>query len=277
MAYVYRHIRLDKNEPFYIGIGSDSNGKYARSKEHRKRNEIWNKIVYKTEYRVEILIDDLTWEETCEKEKEFIELYGRKDLGTGCLVNMTNGGEGNYGRVLSNETKLKISNSNKGKIIPKEIIEKIRLKLIGKVHSDETKEKMSLSHKGKPHIISKEGLERIAKKRRGVINWYSIEQARKANIGKKHTKETIEKRIKNRTKIKHTEESIQKMRDVAILNGRGKSILCLNNNIVYNSIAGAERELNINNIQKVLKGQIINTKGYKFIYQEIRELKAKLN
>jgi hypothetical protein len=22
MAYVYRHIRLDKNEPFYIGIGS---------------------------------------------------------------------------------------------------------------------------------------------------------------------------------------------------------------------------------------------------------------
>lgn len=25
MAYLYRHIRLDKNEPFYIGIGSDSN------------------------------------------------------------------------------------------------------------------------------------------------------------------------------------------------------------------------------------------------------------
>jgi len=23
MAYVYRHIRLDKNEPFYIGISND--------------------------------------------------------------------------------------------------------------------------------------------------------------------------------------------------------------------------------------------------------------
>ena len=30
MAYVYRHIRLDKNEPFYIGIGSDAN--YSRSR-----------------------------------------------------------------------------------------------------------------------------------------------------------------------------------------------------------------------------------------------------
>lgn len=28
MAYVYRHIRLDKNEPFYIGIGKDEGGKY---------------------------------------------------------------------------------------------------------------------------------------------------------------------------------------------------------------------------------------------------------
>ena len=29
MAYLYRHIRLDKNEPFYIGIGSDTNFKRA--------------------------------------------------------------------------------------------------------------------------------------------------------------------------------------------------------------------------------------------------------
>ena len=35
MAYIYRHIRLDKNEPFYIGIGSDVEGKYKRA--NRKR------------------------------------------------------------------------------------------------------------------------------------------------------------------------------------------------------------------------------------------------
>lgn len=31
MAYVYRHIRLDKNQPFYIGIGSDTDGRYHRA------------------------------------------------------------------------------------------------------------------------------------------------------------------------------------------------------------------------------------------------------
>ena len=37
MAYVYRHIRLDKNEPFYIGIGKDDSGEYKRA------NHIGNK------------------------------------------------------------------------------------------------------------------------------------------------------------------------------------------------------------------------------------------
>jgi hypothetical protein len=37
------------------------------------------------------------------KEKEFIQLYGRKDLGLGELVNMTDGGDGTIGRILSEE------------------------------------------------------------------------------------------------------------------------------------------------------------------------------
>ena len=31
MAYLYRHIRLDKNEPFYIGIGSNELNNYKRA------------------------------------------------------------------------------------------------------------------------------------------------------------------------------------------------------------------------------------------------------
>lgn len=50
MAYVYRHIRLDKNEPFYIGIGSDATYKRANTK--KGRNEIWKRIVCKTTYDV---------------------------------------------------------------------------------------------------------------------------------------------------------------------------------------------------------------------------------
>ena len=47
MAYVYRHIRLDKNEPFYIGIGSDNNYKRANQTNGGRRNNIWEKIFSK--------------------------------------------------------------------------------------------------------------------------------------------------------------------------------------------------------------------------------------
>lgn len=95
MAYLYRHIRLDKKEVFYIGIGSDKN-KY-RAKNKKARNQYWKNIVNQTEYNIEILFDNITWEEACRKEIEFIRLYGRKDKGLGTLVNMTDGGEGRLG------------------------------------------------------------------------------------------------------------------------------------------------------------------------------------
>jgi hypothetical protein len=149
VAYVYRHIRIDKNQPFYIGIGSDS--QYKRAFEKSRRTNIWNKIIHKTTYNVEILMDGLTWEQACEKEKEFIKLYGRKDLKTGTLVNLTNGGEGALGRKykMSDETKLKMRNSH-----------------LGIKHSDETRLKWSLIRKGRQFSEShKSALKEAAKKR----------------------------------------------------------------------------------------------------------------
>jgi hypothetical protein len=102
---VYRHIRLDKNEPFYIGIAKNPKRPYIKN----QRNNLWHKIVDKTEYRVDILFDDLTYEQACEKEKEFIQLYGRINLGTGTLVNMTDGGDTTHGYKHSDKTKEKIS------------------------------------------------------------------------------------------------------------------------------------------------------------------------
>ena len=47
MAYVYRHIRVDKNEPFYIGIGKDDGYEFKRAyyKSIEKRNKIWIDIL----------------------------------------------------------------------------------------------------------------------------------------------------------------------------------------------------------------------------------------
>jgi len=106
MAYLYRHIRLDNQEIFYIGIGSDNKGKYTRAFTKKSRNKYWHNIA-NLGYEVEIILDDLTWEEACEKEKEFIKLYGRKDLNEGTLVNMTDGGDGLIGIVITEETRLK--------------------------------------------------------------------------------------------------------------------------------------------------------------------------
>ena len=100
--YLYRHIRLDKNIPFYIGIGTKPiNVKFkslkrefwrAYSKSHR--NKFWKNITNKTKYEIEILYEDNNFEIIKEKEKEFIKLYGRKDLKKGELCNLTDGGEG---------------------------------------------------------------------------------------------------------------------------------------------------------------------------------------
>jgi hypothetical protein len=134
---VYRHIRLDTNQVFYIGIGTEK-----RPYSLNGRNTHWSKIVKKTDYRVDILFDDLTWEECCEKEKELISLYGRKDLGLGTLVNMTDGGEGNLGLIFSEEHKKKISESQKGKTIPGEIRRKMSESHKGKTLTEEHKLKM---------------------------------------------------------------------------------------------------------------------------------------
>ena len=154
MCVVYRHIRFDKNEPFYIGIG-----KMHRAYSKHSRNTLWKKIVANTDYEVDILFDDITEEEARKKEIEFIKLYGRIDQKTGTLSNFTDGGEGiinppphvieerrkrwtgnkfglgnkyNLGRHLTEEIKLKISISKKG----------CDSQMKGEKHSDEAREKM---------------------------------------------------------------------------------------------------------------------------------------
>jgi len=114
MAYLYIHTRLDKNEIFYVGIGKDTNGKYTRAFSKKRRNSFWKYIVNKSEYKVDIIYDNVTWDEACQKEINFIKHYGRRDLKLGTLVNLTNGGDGVNGYTHSLEQLLKISKKSKG-------------------------------------------------------------------------------------------------------------------------------------------------------------------
>jgi len=54
MATVYKHIRLDTLEVFYIGIGKEIKRAYSK----QRRNKYWNSIVSKHGYKVEIFKDN---------------------------------------------------------------------------------------------------------------------------------------------------------------------------------------------------------------------------
>jgi hypothetical protein len=116
--YLYRHIRLDKNEPFYIGIGTKPKKfisfavEFSRACNKSRRNLIWKKIANKTEHIVEIMLESDDLEFIKKKEQEFIKFYGRIDLKTGTLANMTDGGDGAVNHSLSKETKRKIGINN---------------------------------------------------------------------------------------------------------------------------------------------------------------------
>lgn len=111
--YVYRHVRPDKNEPFYIGIGGGN-----RSNRPYNRNRHWLNVyrLNNREIEVDILVDELTWKEACDLEIWWIAFYGRKDKGKGPLVNLTDGGDGTVGFIQSEDHKRKISNANKGNL-----------------------------------------------------------------------------------------------------------------------------------------------------------------
>lgn len=144
MAYLYRHIRLDKNVPFYIGIGADSEGKYTRAFNTSNRNIYWKNITSISRYEVEILIDDISYDFAAEKEKEFIALYGRKNTKGGTLCNLTDGGDkGVVGMVVSEETKKKLSIINMGKVRSRESVEKTSRFHRGRKRSIETCKKLS--------------------------------------------------------------------------------------------------------------------------------------
>jgi hypothetical protein len=119
--FLYRHIRLDKNVPFYVGIGTKRTDaachevEYERAFYTRNRNKTWKGIVSRTEYRVEIVFECNDRNLINEKEKEFIKLYGRITDKTGSLVNYTNGGDNEF--TFSEELKARLSKVHKDKYL----------------------------------------------------------------------------------------------------------------------------------------------------------------
>ena len=135
--YTYAYLRED-GTPYYIGKG----------KTNRINNTLHNINLPPEERRI-YLKKNLTDEEARKHEIYMIAILGRKDLGTGILRNMTDGGEGCAGRRLSDETKKKLSEVHKGRKKSDAHRKKLSEAKMGKKKSDKWINAMKGKHLGK--------------------------------------------------------------------------------------------------------------------------------
>lgn len=140
--YVYAYLRqLDSatakaGTPYYIGKGFGQRA-YFKNKRHVRTPKSKDYIV--------ILESNMTELGAFALERRMIRWYGRKDLGTGILANMTDGGDG-----ISNPnetTRRKLAAGQLGRKHTAEHIENARLPRLGKKRPEHSKR---MSGEGNP-------------------------------------------------------------------------------------------------------------------------------
>jgi hypothetical protein len=103
--YVYAYLRSQNSEhgrkgsPYYIGKGTGQRAWSRVRKIHRPKDK--SRIVF--------LRSDLTEAEAFDWEIFYIAKYGRIDKGTGILRNLTDGGEGASGMIVSEERRVQMA------------------------------------------------------------------------------------------------------------------------------------------------------------------------
>lgn len=173
-AYVYRDPSRDM-EPFYVG-----KGKGVRSHRH-----FYRKDKHPMTYRLQLMkregvSPDIEIIQAIDEGHAFflesclIEMFGRRDLKTGTLLNLTDGGEGECGRVQSDEKRAKLSAAGKNISVetrarrsasakrraPMSPETRAKISAAAKNISPETRAKMSASAKGR--VLSPETRAKIS-------------------------------------------------------------------------------------------------------------------
>jgi len=139
--YVYQYLRKDLT-PYYIGKGKNN-----RAWESHKRSNGTN-LLPDDLSKIQVVARSLSETEAHLLETKLIEHYGRKDLGTGILRNLTDGGEGVSGLVQTPEHIAKRVSKTIGQKRPNQSknMSGENNSFYQKKHSDVTKQQMSQNH-----------------------------------------------------------------------------------------------------------------------------------
>lgn len=157
--YVYQ-LRDPRSElPFYIGKGFGRRA-WCHIKEinYSYKSRTIQKILREGyEVQVEILHDNLTEDSAFELEIQLISKYGRRDLRTGCLTNLTSGGEGVVGRVISEKERENHRIRQTAAMSNPEVKKRHKAAVQAAMQRPETKARVSASSKGR--IVSEKTRE----------------------------------------------------------------------------------------------------------------------
>lgn len=198
--YTYYHIRNDIGEVFYVGKGTGRRAFAAG------RNPYWNNIVAKHGHTVHIVAYFEFEEDAFAHEKELIAELRAAGFN---LANMTDGGEGAEGRVVSDETRVKLQNPSPETRAKMSTAQLGNKKFFGKKHSVESRAKISAYNykrlqsddlRAKLCNPSVETRAKLSAARKGCVasdeTRAKISSAGKGNkrfMGKTHSQETRDK------------------------------------------------------------------------------------
>lgn len=277
MAIVYQHLRKDTGEVFYIGIGKAE----KRAYNFNNRTDFWKRIVDKHGYLIEILYDNITWEEACEIEKSLISKHGKLCNGTGSLCNFTDGGDGIVGLIRTEEHKRKLSETNKAKFLSGETAEHLRTLWkcsSGRKGVKATKEfgenvskRLKLVYQDKHNHPSITPVLQYDLQGNFIKEYFCIEEAREVTNAVSIGKVCRGKRKTSGGFIWRYKDDIQNQHVGKYISPHNREILQYDLQGVfireYNSIKEAQDNTNINNISAVCRGERKKAGGFIWKYK----------
>lgn len=153
--YTYQYYDPIKREPFYIGKGKGLRAYNLRQRSIHFKNRIEHIKAQGATAEVHFLCKDVDEELAFLCEAEAIDLYGRRDLGKGPLLNYTDGGDGHSNPSAEARNKMRMTHLGKQKSAE----HRAKLKNCrngepswnkGIPMSEESKAKMAFTKTGKP-------------------------------------------------------------------------------------------------------------------------------